>query len=99
MRLPHRLVDHGRPWVVLPRGTGPGAARSSGSFGGPSHPCIPNRILRVGMSTTREDHQAETGPFPRTRAIFISDVHLGTRAAQAERLLDFLRHYECDVIY
>jgi UDP-2,3-diacylglucosamine pyrophosphatase LpxH len=33
------------------------------------------------------------------RALFISDVHLGTRTAQAERLLELLRHYEAEVIY
>ena len=33
------------------------------------------------------------------RALFISDVHLGTRAAQADLLLDFLRHVEADSIY
>lgn len=33
------------------------------------------------------------------RALFISDVHLGTRAAQATALLDLLRHYEPEVIY
>lgn len=33
------------------------------------------------------------------RAIFISDVHLGTRTAQAESLLDFLRHHEAETIY
>ena len=36
---------------------------------------------------------------PRVRALFISDIHLGTRAAQAEPLLDFLRHCEADTIY
>jgi UDP-2,3-diacylglucosamine pyrophosphatase LpxH len=35
----------------------------------------------------------------RVRALFISDIHLGTRAAQAEPLLDFLRHCEADTIY
>lgn len=35
----------------------------------------------------------------RVRAIFLSDVHLGTRACQAERLLEFLRHYESDYVY
>jgi len=35
----------------------------------------------------------------RFRALFISDVHLGTRGCQADRLLDFLRHHEADVIY
>ena len=35
----------------------------------------------------------------RVRALFISDVHLGTRACQAERLLEFLRAYESEYIY
>ena len=33
------------------------------------------------------------------RAIFISDVHLGTRTSQARGLLDFLRWHEADTIY
>ena len=33
------------------------------------------------------------------RALFISDVHLGTRTAHAEDLLDFLKHFEADIIY
>jgi UDP-2,3-diacylglucosamine pyrophosphatase LpxH len=33
------------------------------------------------------------------RAVFISDVHLGQRACQAEMLLDFLRHVEADTYY
>lgn len=33
------------------------------------------------------------------RAIFISDVHLGTRACQADRLLDFLREHPSDHLY
>jgi UDP-2,3-diacylglucosamine pyrophosphatase LpxH len=33
------------------------------------------------------------------RALFISDVHLGTRAAKAEALLEFLKEIEADVIY
>lgn len=35
----------------------------------------------------------------RFRALFISDVHLGTRGCQAEQFLDFLRHHDADVIY
>jgi len=34
-----------------------------------------------------------------SRALFISDVHLGTRGCQAERLLDFLRDYDAERIY
>ena len=33
------------------------------------------------------------------RAIFISDIHLGTRACQADRLLDFLRHYSSEYLF
>ena len=33
------------------------------------------------------------------RTLFISDVHLGSRGAQAERLLDFLRWHDADTIY
>jgi predicted MPP superfamily phosphohydrolase len=33
------------------------------------------------------------------RAIFISDIHLGTAGCQASALLDFLKQYRCDYIY
>lgn len=33
------------------------------------------------------------------RSIFLSDIHLGTRACQAERLLDFLRAYDSEHLY
>jgi UDP-2,3-diacylglucosamine pyrophosphatase LpxH len=33
------------------------------------------------------------------RALFISDVHLGTRACQAQMLVDFLREHDADTIY
>ena len=33
------------------------------------------------------------------RALFISDVHLGTRNCQAEMLLDFLKEHDADTIY
>ena len=33
------------------------------------------------------------------RTLFISDVHLGTRSAQTDALLDFLRVVDADVIY
>jgi UDP-2,3-diacylglucosamine pyrophosphatase LpxH len=35
----------------------------------------------------------------RIRALFLSDVHLGSRACQAERLLSFLKQYECRTIF
>jgi UDP-2,3-diacylglucosamine pyrophosphatase LpxH len=33
------------------------------------------------------------------RTLFISDVHLGSRAAKADYLIDFLRHHEAETIY
>ena len=33
------------------------------------------------------------------RAIFLSDIHLGTRACKAEQLLDFLRHYNTEYLF
>lgn len=36
---------------------------------------------------------------PQVRAIFISDIHLGTRACQADRLLDFLREHPSEYLY
>src|ERR1700742_2167151 len=35
----------------------------------------------------------------RVRAIFLSDLHLGTRGCQAQKVLDFLRCYDADLIY
>jgi UDP-2,3-diacylglucosamine pyrophosphatase LpxH len=51
------------------------------------------------MTAHWEELHKNLGLRPRARAIFISDVHLGTRSAQADRLLDFLRHCEADCIY
>ena len=41
----------------------------------------------------------EDSPPRRLRTLWISDVHLGTRACRAEALLDFLRHHEADTLY
>ena len=40
-----------------------------------------------------------TSRVERVRALFISDVHLGTRSARAEPLLDLLRFFEADSLY
>jgi UDP-2,3-diacylglucosamine pyrophosphatase LpxH len=41
-----------------------------------------------------------TGQEPRTfRSIFISDVHLGSKAAKAEFLIDFLRYHDAETIF
>ena len=36
---------------------------------------------------------------PTVRSIFLSDIHLGTRACQAEQLLDFLREHPAERVY
>ena len=36
---------------------------------------------------------------PTVRSIFLSDIHLGTRACQADRLLEFLRSYVADNLF
>lgn len=35
----------------------------------------------------------------KVRAIFLSDIHLGTRGCQADRLLEFLRSYESEYLF
>src|SRR5688572_28741883 len=48
---------------------------------------------------TADDHSENVPGSVHVRALFISDVHLGTRTAQADRLLDLLRCCEADTIY
>ena len=35
----------------------------------------------------------------RVKTMFLSDFHLGTRGAQADFLIDFLRYHEAETIY
>jgi UDP-2,3-diacylglucosamine pyrophosphatase LpxH len=51
--------------------------------------------MKDHLSPAADDRSTEL----RVRALFISDVHLGTRTAQADRLLDLLRYVEADVLY
>jgi len=41
----------------------------------------------------------DSGDARRLRAIFVSDLHLGSRGSQADLLLDFLKHHDADTIY
>lgn len=47
------------------------------------------------------NHAATSGepPAQRYRAIWLSDIHLGTPGCQATYLLDFLKHNDSDVLY
>ena len=51
--------------------------------------------MKDSLDPIAEDRSVEL----RVRALFISDVHLGTRTCQAERLLDLLKYVEADVLY
>ncbi len=57
----------------------------------------------ITVAATREPDGLDRGGGPglerRYRAIWISDVHLGTRGCKAGFLLDFLRHAESDYLY
>ncbi len=64
------------------------------------------KVLRPGfgaapaaLTTTADAHPADRQPARRYRAIFVSDIHLGTRGCKADYLLDFLRHNESDTLY
>jgi UDP-2,3-diacylglucosamine pyrophosphatase LpxH len=48
---------------------------------------------------TSGDHGDEAGDVPRYRAIFISDLHIGTPGFQAEALLNFLKHHASETLY
>jgi UDP-2,3-diacylglucosamine pyrophosphatase LpxH len=54
----------------------------------------------MGLGSWQDHLTAADEPHAvRYRALFISDLHLGTRAAQADAVLDFLRRHEADIIY
>jgi UDP-2,3-diacylglucosamine pyrophosphatase LpxH len=56
----------------------------------------------VGQGTGRERGfmlDTDDGETRRFRALFISDIHLGTKACQADLLLEFLRLHDADTIY
>lgn len=56
--------------------------------------------MTVPQSPSFSAPAAESPAPPRRyRAIFVSDVHLGTRGCKADFLLDFLRHTESDSLY
>jgi UDP-2,3-diacylglucosamine pyrophosphatase LpxH len=48
------------------------------------------------MDDERHDDGVER---PHYRAVFMSDIHLGTPGCQAAALLDFLRHHSSDTLY
>jgi UDP-2,3-diacylglucosamine pyrophosphatase LpxH len=51
------------------------------------------------LDTQIDDTGRNDAETKRYRALFISDIHLGTKACQAEAFLDFLRCHEAPKIY
>jgi UDP-2,3-diacylglucosamine pyrophosphatase LpxH len=52
--------------------------------------CDDNEVLKI---------HSYRGAMPRVRSLFLSDIHLGTRACQARRLVDFLREHPAEQTY
>ena len=55
-------------------------------------------ILRAWAEPSPDD-EPSPGRKSRYRAVWISDLHLGTPGCQADALLDFLKHVECDHLF
>lgn len=68
----------------------------------------PEIVIIPSLSSTfwrREKVDSSGGPrvsqsaVKQVRTLFLSDIHLGTKACQADLLLDFLKHIEAETIY
>ena len=57
---------------------------------------IPGGVASGGGDSHDND---DDGSRPRLRAVFVSDVHLGTPGCQAGPLLEFLKHHPSDQLY
>ncbi len=55
-----------------------------------------DQLADVAAPTEDDETPADR---PRLRAIFISDLHIGTPGFQADALLDFLKHHPSDTLY
>jgi UDP-2,3-diacylglucosamine pyrophosphatase LpxH len=51
------------------------------------------------LKTQNEDDPQHDAATRRYRALFVSDLHLGTKACQADAFLDFLRYHDAAQIY
>jgi UDP-2,3-diacylglucosamine pyrophosphatase LpxH len=68
---------------------------ASDSASGQSHSHSHSSI----QSHSQSPIDPEDDPRNRVRAVFVSDVHLGTQGCQAEALLDFLKHHPSEYLY
>ncbi len=62
-------------------------------------PAFVNAWARSAAAQERDDDDIVVGHKRRYRTLWISDLHLGTPGCQAEALLGFLKHNECDTLY
>ena len=65
-----------------------GAGLQNNSLGYPSRP-------EQGVGVKDEN----TKEVPQCRAIFISDLHIGTPGFQADASMDFLKHHPSEMLY
>ena len=56
-------------------------------------------LAGMGAALAELDELTDDHEPSRYRAVFISDVHLGTPGCQAKALLDFLKHHPSDTLY
>src|SRR5262245_48367952 len=54
---------------------------------------------RMDHSTSPAEEIDDPPAHAYLRTVWISDLHLGTPGCQAEALMDFLRHVDCDTLY
>src|SRR5476649_1935062 len=59
---------------------------------------LEERIAGFNAEQTPRMTDVEPGSL-RARSLFLSDIHLGTRACRAEELLSLLREYDCENIF
>ena len=62
------------------------------------NPSSDRLIADTGPEQNVANH-SKSHSMPHYRSVFISDLHLGTPGCQAEALLEFLKHTECDHLY
>ena len=65
----------------------------------PPHPALASAWVATQTLTPDTNEPEDDGKHLRLRAVFISDLHLGTPGCQAEALLDFLKAHPCDHLY
>lgn len=61
-------------------------------------PWTDGHLAEAAAQAPTDDHTDDAGG-KRYRAVFVSDIHLGTPGCQAEALLDFLKHHPSDHLY